>query len=75
MPCKKRQRVHCPTAGRSRAPPNASLWVLRRRRSSPAIGGVALASLAKAADNQIIVGLITKTEVNPYFVKLCEAIG
>ena len=37
------------------------------------IGGVALASLAKAADDQIIVGLITKTEVNPYFVKLRQS--
>ena len=32
-----------------------------------------IASSAMAADNQIVVGLITKTEVNPYFVKLRQA--
>jgi fructose transport system substrate-binding protein len=37
------------------------------------IGAVAVASSAKAADDQVIVGLITKTEVNPYFVKLRQS--
>jgi fructose transport system substrate-binding protein len=37
------------------------------------MGGVAIAGHAMAADDQIIVGLITKTEVNPYFVKLRQA--
>jgi fructose transport system substrate-binding protein len=31
------------------------------------------ASSARAAGNQIMVGLVTKTEINPYFVKLRQA--
>jgi fructose transport system substrate-binding protein len=30
-------------------------------------------TVAKAAGDEILIGLVTKTEVNPYFVKLREA--
>ena len=36
-------------------------------------GGVTRANAADAAKDEILVGLITKTEVNPYFVKLRQA--
>src|SRR5260370_2078765 len=37
------------------------------------VGGATRANAADAPKDQIIVGLITKTEVNPYFVKLRQA--
>ena len=57
----------------------------RRRRRTSLVGGLvavgivvlalggAMAPSARAAGGKIVVGLVTKTEVNPYFVKLRQA--
>ena len=72
---KKSDRSLKPGAlSRARQAAMAGLRVAVGTLSLATLAGVCgFATTANAADDQILIGLVTKTEVNPYFVKLRQA--
>jgi fructose transport system substrate-binding protein len=62
------------TLSRTRHAAAAGLRIAVGALSLATLGGVCgFATTANAAGDQILIGLVTKTEVNPYFVKLRQA--